>query len=606
MASEEFAATRSPKSKSQTEQIQLEKLLVGKQLKNWTVDDVIIWLKLTNEGVFSKYAELFETQQIDGRALMTLDEEKAATDLLGTQHQINSFVQSIKTLKRRNGRKMSAAHRRRQSRRSLASLNNLNLDALELPDSATPSTPSGVSSESTTTTTTSLMSSRSKTPTPVRTRPSLRSGAHSVFMLSSSPSSGPINERTQTTTQRQQSLKHQRTMTPTLTMSRTKSISRSKSMSRRNKRTRHHASQTVSSSLNLSQLHIAPPSASNSINTGMVSSAQTLPEMMNTPSGHAIDTPLGYGGGDNTPSSVMRGRQRTLSDEDHSSYIADPSDKKALWKLYRTKEMYSAILCKRGKIHTAFKKRWFVLCAREFKAHHSHHKLAAGQSLNGYGVGGAAQPPNKATTTTTKKNGLHLRNCHSMSLPNNMMPEVSMDSSRDRSIEYDAKYDSPGTLNLKSAHSMHALHDFPATTPTAKSTKIKLQRIKSGKEVNAPPSYRAPSLSLAGMTHGVSFDAADRATKQQHSAYLFYFNERPIKKSDNPNGYISLNHVQCVLGLLNDREEDESKQRDENNSTVIKYKKKKGKQSEYYEIVLKTNDREWIFGALDSKSYLDW
>ena len=84
---------------------------------------------------------------------------------------------------------------------------------------------------------------------------------------------------------------------------------------------------------------------------------------------------------------------------------------------------------------------------------------------------------------------------------------------------------------------------------------------------------------------------------------MFYFNERPIKESDFPNGCIDLKDVECVIGLFDDKDDVRKVSRDKK----IKYLKNKAKNSsEYYEIVLKTKEREWVFGAIDSSSYASW
>ena len=111
------------------------------------------------------------------------------------------------------------------------------------------------------------------------------------------------------------------------------------------------------------------------------------------------------------------------------------------------------------------------------------------------------------------------------------------------------------------------------------------------------------------MGHFNSFDNVN-ISQYGNRGYLFYFNERPIKDNDYPNGYINLCSVQCVIGLLeddnnNNDDDDDSKQNDKHKVKYLK-KKNKGKESEYYEIILKTKDREWIFGCLDSKSYVEW
>ena len=108
----------------QTQHHELHKLLSGKALRAWTTSDVAICLTQMNDGLFAKYAESFQLKQINGQILMTLDNDKKAIEILGTHHQITTFVQSIKQLKSRNGRKMSNLQKRRQSRRgqSLQSL----------------------------------------------------------------------------------------------------------------------------------------------------------------------------------------------------------------------------------------------------------------------------------------------------------------------------------------------------------------------------------------------------------------------------------------------------------------------------------------------------
>ena len=67
---------------------------------------------------------------------MKLDDEKSASELLNTQHQINTFVLSIKQLKTRNGRKMSLNRRRQQSRRG----QSLQLQTLNTTSNAASST----------------------------------------------------------------------------------------------------------------------------------------------------------------------------------------------------------------------------------------------------------------------------------------------------------------------------------------------------------------------------------------------------------------------------------------------------------------------------------
>ena len=59
-----------------SQQTQLQKLLAGKQLREWSTEDVILWLTVTNDGLFAKYMDIFKNKQIDGRQLMSLDDEK--------------------------------------------------------------------------------------------------------------------------------------------------------------------------------------------------------------------------------------------------------------------------------------------------------------------------------------------------------------------------------------------------------------------------------------------------------------------------------------------------------------------------------------------------
>ena len=118
-----------------SQQTQLQKLLAGKQLREWSTEDVILWLTITNEGLFAKYIDIFQSKQINGQKLMGLDDEKSAIDLLGTQHQINTFIQCIKQLKSKNGRKTT--HRRRPTRRG-----NSLIDGSSLYNSALFATPS--------------------------------------------------------------------------------------------------------------------------------------------------------------------------------------------------------------------------------------------------------------------------------------------------------------------------------------------------------------------------------------------------------------------------------------------------------------------------------
>merc|ERR1712048_467462 len=84
-----------------------------------------------NDGLFAKYAETFELKQINGKILMTLDNDKKAQEILGTQHQITTFVQSIKQLKSRNGGRRGSLQRRKQSRRG-QSVQSLPFDTSQL------------------------------------------------------------------------------------------------------------------------------------------------------------------------------------------------------------------------------------------------------------------------------------------------------------------------------------------------------------------------------------------------------------------------------------------------------------------------------------------
>ena len=333
------------------QEIELQKLLSCKCLREWNTLDVILWLTLVNDGSFAKYIDIFKKNEINGKILMSLDDEKSSIDLLGTQHQINTFIQCIKQLKSKNGRKMSI-HRRRISRRGNS-----------LFDGSTP--------------------------------------------------------------------KH------------LKSKRKYRSMS-----------------------------------------------------------------------NIEFKRQRSLSHDDLND---EATDKKQLWKLYKDKEIYSAILFKRGKFNKSFKKRWLVLC---------QYKINNDTEIN--------------------------------------------DEKIEKSIQQ-----KPPKLQINN-YSLNALDENGR-----KKLKKNINKKNKGKNKG----------------HFNSFDI--KSTKIIDKGYLFYFNERPIKDNDFPNGYINLSSVLCVCGLINNDNDNDNKQE-------INYVKKKTKESEYYEIVLKTNDREWIFGAIDSKSYIEW
>eukprot|EP01083_Nonionella_stella_P095728 268854_1 len=380
------------------QEIELQKLLSEKLLKHWSTSDVILWLKLVNDGLFAKYTHIFESKQIDGKALMNMDDNTVATQLLGTQHHSLVFVQSIKQLKTKNGRKMTT-HRRRLSRRlKTQSLASLPFDKAHIFDA--PPT---------------LTHTRSFTPTGFKSRPS-RPISNTTFQYPSSP---PISKSSQTP--RNHSSAH-RTRSPHMHY---------------NKRRRSHS-------------------------------------------------------------------------HDAAGFVEqkEPTDKKALWRMYRDKDVYSAILFKRGWFNTSFKKRWLVLCER-------------------------------------KKGGWS------------------------------------GTR--------------PMSNSSACRTRSRVFRHNTKANV---------------VRKGVNVERAK--SNERYAAHLFYFNERPVKDSDYPNGFVDLSSVECVVGLLDD-EEDEAEENSNNgkenikgdNHKHVKYLRNKGK-SEYYEIVLKTKEREWVFGAIDTSSYVEW
>jgi len=184
----------------------------------------------------------------------------------------------------------------------------------------------------------------------------------------------------------------------------------------------------------------------------------------------------------------------------------EPTDKNKLWQKYASKQTYSAILFKRGKYNTNFKKRWLVLC--ENKKNKNEKNVVRGAS----------------NSFVFNKGSFGDSNPYKWNSSNNVLHENK---------EHKKK----------------------------------------------------------------------KKAKNASGAYLFYFNERPIKDSDLPNGYINLRDVQCVIGLFDDDNDD---RRNLSKEKKIKYLKNKAKESEYYEIVLKTKDREWIFGAIDSSGYASW
>ena len=275
-------------------------------------------------------------------------------------------------------------------------------------------------------------------------------------------------------------------------------------------------------------------------------------------------------GGDISPRINFHKRQRSLSQGD----LGDPTDKKKLWKLYKSRETYSAILFKRGKINKSFKKRWLVLCENN----HS--------------------PRSKRNSGRRKQ----LSFFHSQSMSFNMMEaDEEDDESKEETMPHKTTLGSDITN-----FSLNALHSLNENGKKLKDMNMRKHDIN---KLNVKTNLKKG--------HWASFDMD--GSEYTHRGYLFYFNERPIKDSDYPNGYINLSSVQCVIGLLEEEDDDSdlkqvklspSSPSSPSYKRGIKYLKKKGKgkgkESEYYEIILKTNDREWIFGCLDSKSYVEW
>eukprot|EP01083_Nonionella_stella_P226115 803349_1 len=372
-----------PNDTSQSQHIQLQKLLAGKQLRRWTTSDVILWLQSANDGLFSKYTNLFETNQINGHTLMTLDNEKNASELLGTQHQINTFIQSIKQLKSKNGRKMSI-HRRRQSR-SRQSLMGIETSQFQIKMMQSKSTRD--------------LTNRSSTPTNNKSNPrKFRSRAIS----SSNQDQYTFNG-------------HKRSATP-------------------------------------------------------------------TSNGFSIKSPRSPTLNDMSPKSELFPRQRSLS---HGDANEEPTDKKSLWKLYKDRQTYSAILAKRGKFNTSFKNRWLVLCE-------SNNKKT-----------------NKCKPMRTMSNSITANDTYESKSP--MISKAHTDN-----------------FSLGSANQRKKLKN----------------KFRSGKYGN---------------------NKVNRG-----NGYLFYFTERPIKDNDFPNGFINLNGVECVIGLM-----DENENKDKDKGNKIKYLKKK-------------------------------
>ena len=82
-----------------------------------------------------------------------------------------------------------------------------------------------------------------------------------------------------------------------------------------------------------------------------------------------------------TPGYGSLHRQRSLSqgaeqqEQRQAQQVAEPKEKKKLWRLYAQRECYAALLFKRGKYNKSFKKRWLVLCQGKGKQQQQQNRF---------------------------------------------------------------------------------------------------------------------------------------------------------------------------------------------------------------------------------------
>ncbi|ETO34897.1 hypothetical protein RFI_02191 [Reticulomyxa filosa] len=78
----------------------LELLKKSKPLREWSCQDVAVWLEQYQDGMFSHYIPNFTAHQIDGCQLMNLTDQEKLRNIVETNHHLTTLVIAIQSLKK--------------------------------------------------------------------------------------------------------------------------------------------------------------------------------------------------------------------------------------------------------------------------------------------------------------------------------------------------------------------------------------------------------------------------------------------------------------------------------------------------------------------------
>ena len=112
------SAKRRQKSKHATERAneiklhsQVQNLVNNKPILDWTVDDVCLWLSFTNNQHFSHLVSTFKQNNINGKKLVALSNDKHLKQYVETASQAKSLAFAIGSLKQKSSRNISQSNR---------------------------------------------------------------------------------------------------------------------------------------------------------------------------------------------------------------------------------------------------------------------------------------------------------------------------------------------------------------------------------------------------------------------------------------------------------------------------------------------------------------